>query len=515
MRVYKYVMVSGLLFSLHAMGQSASDALNLSQEHFYGTARYKSMSGAFGALGGDISAMALNPAGSAVFSNSEMAFSFGSNKQEKTTSLLNKNTQTDSDFSFNQFGLALTIPNSDSLWKKFAIGFGYNRNKNFNLGSYAYANRGNNGIDNYLLNTITHGNNGAAFPLGAFAGGNYDVATEQDRITDFYFSLPSYDARDSYLGIMSEIIVPQNPTANNVDYVANTNNAVRTQEYEVITQGKSNKYTFNFAAQYADNLYLGANINTYSLDTYAFYSLKETGFDAVSNISYANHQMRLNTTGSGISFQLGGLLKATENVRLGVSYTSPTWYSIEEEFHQMLFSEVQTASGTLPLDIELVDYRGNDVIELREYKFRTPSSWMGSVAYVFGKKGLISLDYIYKGYGNTYFSTDYLKPENDVIQSLLGDTSSVRIGGEYRIGAASLRAGYRFEQSPYRDKSFMSDLNGFSVGAGYAFGGMRLDISYDWANQDFSHQMYQGISTPAKVQTKRSNLLFTLSAKLF
>ena len=55
----------------------------LSEEDINCSARYNAMIGAFGALGGDVSAVDLNPAGLAVFLNSEFGLSF-SNTNTKT-----------------------------------------------------------------------------------------------------------------------------------------------------------------------------------------------------------------------------------------------------------------------------------------------------------------------------------------------------------------------------------------------------------------------------------------------
>ena len=46
-----------------------------SKEDINGTARFNAMSGAFGALGGDVSAIETNPAGAAVFTKSEFSTS--------------------------------------------------------------------------------------------------------------------------------------------------------------------------------------------------------------------------------------------------------------------------------------------------------------------------------------------------------------------------------------------------------------------------------------------------------
>ena len=64
-----------------AFSQNISDGLNYSSNSLDGTARFNSMSGAFGALGGDLSAIAINPAGSAVFNNGHFSISFGSDKK--------------------------------------------------------------------------------------------------------------------------------------------------------------------------------------------------------------------------------------------------------------------------------------------------------------------------------------------------------------------------------------------------------------------------------------------------
>ena len=52
-----------------ASAQTINEVLRYSLEEVQGTARYQAMGGAFGALGGEISALGINPAGSAVFNN--------------------------------------------------------------------------------------------------------------------------------------------------------------------------------------------------------------------------------------------------------------------------------------------------------------------------------------------------------------------------------------------------------------------------------------------------------------
>jgi hypothetical protein len=55
------------LISITGFSQNINDVMLFSGENIQGTARYNAMSGAFGALGGDMTAINANPAGGAVF----------------------------------------------------------------------------------------------------------------------------------------------------------------------------------------------------------------------------------------------------------------------------------------------------------------------------------------------------------------------------------------------------------------------------------------------------------------
>ncbi|HSH66758.1 MAG TPA: hypothetical protein VLB84_13425, partial [Bacteroidia bacterium] len=57
----------GLLCTLHSYSQNDIDAMRYSQLTFGGTARFNSMAGSMGALGGDISTLSFNPAGIGIF----------------------------------------------------------------------------------------------------------------------------------------------------------------------------------------------------------------------------------------------------------------------------------------------------------------------------------------------------------------------------------------------------------------------------------------------------------------
>mgnify|MGYP001366011021 CR=1 FL=1 len=63
---------TALFMSQFLAAQTLNDVSYLTRSGLYGSARYTSMAGAFGALGGDLSAINDNPAASSVFLNSEV-----------------------------------------------------------------------------------------------------------------------------------------------------------------------------------------------------------------------------------------------------------------------------------------------------------------------------------------------------------------------------------------------------------------------------------------------------------
>ena len=64
-----------LLLSAVAFAQGSSDACRLSQTFYNGTSKALGMSNALGAVGGDMTAVCINPAGLGLYRSNEIAFS--------------------------------------------------------------------------------------------------------------------------------------------------------------------------------------------------------------------------------------------------------------------------------------------------------------------------------------------------------------------------------------------------------------------------------------------------------
>lgn len=509
----KYIMkknsliLIGLLIASTINAQSISDALLFSQSEIQGTARFRALSGSFGALGGDMSALSLNPAGSAVFNQSHAAFTFSNLETNSDTRYFDgRRNSNASNFDVNQGGGAFVFAsNNGSPWRKFTLAITYDKTNNYEDNWLASGNNTNN--DGNFSNSI--------------ASYFYDYANgvelqdllllDNETVNQAYGSIGSafgFTTQQAFLGYWSYILDPVNETNdNNTAYNATVNSGNFHHDYAYFSSGFNGKITFNFAAQYEDNLYIGLNLNSHFIDYQRSTSLFETNSNGglISSIDFEN---TLATIGSGFSFQLGSIFKVNPEFRIGFTYDSPTWYAIDEETTQFLDTNELVNRNEATIGTETLNVHPR-------YRLQTPSKISGSLAYVFGNRGLISFDYSRKDYGKTKFkpeSDDFYSIQNSLISTNLTNASTYRAGGEYKIKQWRFRGGYRFEESPYKDGVTVGDLTGFSLGFGINFGNTNLDLTYDESERSFETPLYDiGLIETTSIDRKNSNLTLSLS----
>jgi hypothetical protein len=501
----KLIFAFTAIISMTVEAQNITDAVRYSNTDLNGTARYRAMSGAFGALGGDLSSLNVNPAGSAVFLNSFSTLTLGVENSDNEVSFMNGlNTNSNSNTDLGQAGAVFVFNNNDqeANWRKFSLGFNYNKTSSFEDDFLAVGNN-TRSIDQYFLGYA----NGIAL--------DYLVPLEGETDGDLYSYLGEnlgFGAQQAFLGLRGGVIGVNNP--NNIPesdpsyYDLNTYSSILSpgtynQRYSYAATGLNGKFSFNFASQYQDFLYLGINLNTHFINYERMTAIDEGNLDAPAE--YVYFEDRLSTLGSGFSLQLGAIAKVGQNVRAGVAYESPTWYTISEETTQYIESDLAVVNP-------------NVVNVYPDYKLQTPARYTGSLAYLFGSTALISFDYTYRDYATTKFKpTDdpAFMAQNDIISNELKGTSTYRIGGEYRIENWSLRGGYRFEESPYRDGFTVGDLEGYSAGLGYNFGNMKIDFAYDRSSRENNPQLYQvGLTDRLGINRENSNYVLSLSFNL-
>ena len=497
----RVILIFSLITSI-GFSQNINDALLFSSENIQGTARFNAMSGAFGALGGDLTAININPAGSAVFNKGTFTGTLAVNGVNNDAVYFGTETyDRSSNISINQLGgvFVLQNPNINSDWRKTTMALNYNKTQDFNQ-QYFVSGNSPTSIDTYFLEQA----NGLAFEDIQYFPGEF-IEEAYLNILEAY----GFQYQQAFLGYYGGVIDPVDASDPfNAMYVGTGNYSTVKQDYLYSSSGANSKFNFNLATQYKDILYLGMSLNGSFINSKRVTSIIETGYDASSDLEFVSFNNSLKTIGSGFSMQFGAIAKVGKQLRLGAAYHSPTWFVLNDELSQSINSNLA--------DRDIGFIGSNQVIVFQNYNLRTPSKLSGSAAFIFGKQGLLSFDYHYKDYNNvTLKPSSSFSQTNININSSLKGTSSVNLGGEYRIQKWSLRAGYRFEESPYKNKYIIDDLKGYSLGFGYNFGISKIDFSFNRSKQNTRHQLYPvGLTNTANISSVKYAVMTSFTLKL-
>lgn len=504
-RIYLPIIAILGFTQVNAQEFNTNDAVRIGTPQLNGTARFNAMGGAFGALGGDVSSLQINPAGSALFNYNNFSITGNLQIQKNKSNYLGRLTEAnESDFDLPSFGAVFVVDskNENQSLKKISIGLGYHTNARFNDRRFS-SGISNQSVTNYFLDHANFGFNGGSVPLDLVQ--TIDNETIGD-LYDYLNSIPNgFSAQQAMLAYQGYLINDVNN-----EYVLNGTGGTFYHENETYTTGFNNQLTANIAFDFDKKLYLGANLNLHFVDyltSSAIYEENISSADGYRELLFNNNSY---TYGSGFSFNLGGIYKATEEFRIGASYQSPTWMSLQDEFSQSLQTNIfENGNSTI------YNINPNLVTLYNKYNVKNPGSFTGSLAYVFGTQGLLSFDYTRKDYSTLEYGkgSQEFASINDYYNNTLQATNEYRIGGEYRLDRVSLRAGFRHVDSPYKNKDIMGDIKSYSAGIGYSFGAARLDLGYMLWKQDSQHDIISsGITPAAQIQSNNHNITLTYSA---
>ena len=472
--VLTFISLSIFLLGSITNAQTTSDALSLASSQNLGTARFNALSGAFGALGGDLTSIGNNPAGSAVFLNSYGSLTLSQGGSVFRTNYFGNETEKDdANFNLNQIGGVLVLKNSaEGAFKKITLAINYNITRDFNE-EYSIIGEINNSIGSYF----TEQANG--IPLGAL------ITTDANDFINLYESLGNNTnlgsrAQQTLLAYEAFIIDPVDETNDNGTlYTSNATNGDNFQDILVSSTGSSSKTSLNVGAELQNNLYLGANINIHNINR-----RKQTSFIEDNGFARITYEISDRIYGNGISLSLGAIYKATKNIRVGLSYNTPTWFYLTTQIDQFIQSEFaeSPANPNSERDDNLEISDPNILYTAPSYVYRTPGIFSVSTAYVFGKKGLLSAEYSYQDFSNINYGSDNSESRflNNQIENTFQAVNTIKIGGEYRINNWRLRGGINHSSTPYKnDNDKEGETNGFSLGTGYDWGKWKLDIGYN------------------------------------
>ena len=340
--------------AINSISQNEVDALRYSYLNYNGTARFAGLGGAMGALGADMSAIGINPAGMGRYSRSDFSFTGNITSTEIETMYNNNLTNSNKgNFNISNVGAVFVKPidfEKASMWRYFQLGITTSRTNDFHGVNFSNGNH-----DNSMLTSYTNFLNSNNIPLSG--------------LSDFYEG-QAFDAYllnyDSALGQFSS----WHDTANaNID-----------QSNRVTTRGAQYQTDIAFSGNYDGKLYVGGSIGFPRIryNSTREYTEKFNG-DTLYDLENYTFEEDLNTIGNGLNIKLGAIYLPVSYIRLGLAVHTPTWYTMTDQYSTSFNSNFTDNNFDTRTDSDLGVYN---------YRLKTPGRVIASAAFLFKKEGL-------------------------------------------------------------------------------------------------------------------------------
>jgi long-subunit fatty acid transport protein len=446
--------------------QGIEEAIRYSTHGLGGSTRGLGTANAIGAVGGSSTTALVNPAGLALNRKSELHFGLNINSNATQSTYNGSPAQGDINVGIGLSNINVSIyqltrdydnkPVNRGL-TNVVYSFGYNRHSDYRS-SFTYT--GNN-KESSFTDYLAEQANGTDIDDLNINGLGY-LAYET------YLIEPKTNKPDSYASVIRNI---------NVTNVKQTGVVERT--------GSGGDFNFSMAADFENTFYIGGGILirkqvfTETLQYIEKDNQPSTDTNDYRGLTYTRY---LNTKSNGFGINLGGLLKANDNWRFGLSYTSPIMMRAKDLYTQSLTGEYDANRDSSIPDKSYTRTTPDDNFDGAQdtlgykYQLKTPGRVTFSTAYVFGKLGFINVDVERVNIATASLSpkddpTYLFTEENTTISQSYKPVYNVRIGGELTYGKYRFRAGYAFYPTPFKTSgvSQIKPLNRkyYTLGLGY------------------------------------------------
>ena len=513
------VVMALLLAAVAAGAQTMYDAMQFSSNNYAGTARSMAVGNALTAVGGDLGAIPLNPAGSAVFNYSEIAFTPG-------VAISSVSSQYSS-FGENKYGSASTIGSTRFNVPNAGVVFSVRTGNSSGVKGWAFSFISSQ-TQNYLSFAKASGANSLTSAAAEKAGAAWGIAESTlDNYSSFNNSDCSWDILSAYQSgqiasifdgyyVGSNEAVAQDNAGDYYNYVAGD----LRQTSSVKSYGTKDDIVMNAAVNVDDRVYIGGtlgipvaryrysesfteaavNPEEFPVDFYdsnnnevrTYYKSSNTGYNYAANYD-------------GIYAKIGVIALLTDNLRVGAAFQTPTALTVTETWVNSASCSFDNSSFSGSVSSPTGEYT---------YGLRTPYIANFGLAYTLGTSGFISLDYEMADYSvmrfrtryadgiSSYDTDDYFSQLNDVNRNFCGVSSSLRIGAEFKLNPMfALRAGYNLTTSP---EQYWVNNYGYDVYAddyladydAYQSGLATLDTKYKVNSKTSSISFGLGYSSP-------------------
>ena len=444
----RYITIIAMAGSAMASmtAQTVVDAMRFGSTEIIGTARYRAMGGAFGAVGGDPSCASDNPAGLAIYRSTNL---FTITPHLGFTGIESKGTehvkQSDNNVAVSNLSAIFSFKNNDdSGLINFNLGIGFNR-KMENTSKYDMSLDvpANGSFANYLTNQANDYLNGAMKPGTAFDWDNSYTTAPFMSMLAYNTSAITNAPNNPYAVVNTQQQFCQNLGFSYLPY----------QRLYTSEKTRLDHYNISAAMNFNDRLYLGVTMAITDFNSTIESEFDEdhgfnTDYDSDSYLAFDN---RFETKGTGVGFNLGLIWTPIDNWRLGAAVHTPTWGTMTEYNEGSMLYNAELQDGKFSFG----DWES--YYDSWKYDFATPWEYQFSTAVILGTQGLISLEYDLRDFSTMEYSYNrdfgldnmYFKQSNAAISKYLDKQHTIKVGGEYRVNRQlSLRAGYAYVTSP-------------------------------------------------------------------
>ena len=561
----KYIAMAAFSVALlPAAAQDTYENANFLGGELNGTARYVGMGGALEALGADISTIGTNPAGLGLFRHSQVSLSASAVSQEGMNKFDNLSK---TNLSFDQGGFVWADIFEDESFFNFS--FNYHKSRNFdrllnvNNQFYRYNDRGASLSKLAFAKSTKRSDTNGGYDLGQGENGawyGYRNAQESNR---FAYPFTQWDYLYS--------------NAYNVDDVNNPSGDFLFSDasdyfFDEANRGWIADFDFNFSGNISQRVFWGLTFGLHNVN-YKSYSLYDEMLVNADNYEIGNvvleddHRIE----GSGFDVKAGLIVRPVEDspFRIGLSVSTPTWYSLTSKNYTRIFNNTYTGEYEHLLDPKYDFWGYSDLSSEDEfdYKYFTPWKFGFSVGHTFGSTLALGASYEYSDYGaastRSYDgSFDYYGNENTEQDRVMTRDTENKLTGVHllKVGAElkpdpslAVRLGYNYQTAAYKKDAFRDtqldspgvyfsstpdyvnwdDTHRITCGLGYKYEGLSIDLAYQYVLNKGTFHPFQSnvefqdgvitydngrtepyyetcIATPTAFDFKRHQVLLTL-----
>lgn len=290
------------------------------------------------------------------------------------------------------------------------------------------------------------------------------------------------------------------------------------QDYISISEGGMNTWSFALSSEVAKGFFLGASIHILNGDYYNRYKFNETGnkeyYSSVPDSGYTKSTGERRVFGSfslsdileekisGYSIKFGGIANATDEIKIGLSYSLPTSLTINAKSNILISGEVINPDTKLPIPNLIPD--PSDLTY--EYEISSASVFECNVAYA-GFPFSTEVGIITQDWPNTRITNEendpYFDQINDFFRFGTERTWDVKAGVQYAVPflQSFVRAGLYSQDSPYKKGG--DRVNRYS--AGYQFvsvDGYSVDFGYQYVSSSETYSAYTPLYKPKVTYTE-------------